>query len=136
MPTFENHNNLQEKLLPTDFDVSEEKRKVIAPPEIFGKVALDRTLLLEKPSKSDKIQHLHREVGQAQYSEKFKLFFFIDRPSPIINILDNDFNSGSTLKTEQDISKRDMIVNFITWSDTEEKIACILGNYSISMWSK
>lgn len=34
------------------------------------------------------------------------------------------------------MTKRDMIVNYIAWSDREEKIACILGNYSISMWSK
>lgn len=29
-----------------------------------------------------------------------------------------------------------MIINYIAWSEREEKIACILGNYSISMWSK
>lgn len=40
------------------------------------------------------------------------------------------------LKTEQEMAKRDMIINYIAWSEREEKIACILGNYSISMWSK
>lgn len=29
-----------------------------------------------------------------------------------------------------------MVVNYIAWSDWEQKIACLLGNYSISMWSK
>ena len=34
------------------------------------------------------------------------------------------------------MSKRDSIITTIAWSETEEKVACILGNYSISMWSK
>lgn len=50
--------------------------------------------------------------------------------------MDDNFNTLQSLKTEQEMTKRDMVVIYIAWSDREEKIACILGNYSISMWSK
>ena len=79
---------------------------------------------------------MSREVGQSEYSKKFKLYFSIDKPSTIISVYDDNFNNVLTLQTEQEMTKRDMVVNYIAWSDWEEKIACILGNYSISMWSK
>lgn len=34
------------------------------------------------------------------------------------------------------MTKRDMVVTYIAWSEQEEKVACILGNYSISLWSR
>ena len=59
-----------------------------------------------------------------------------DEPSPEISILDDDFNLIRTLKTEQEISRRDSIIQALAWSEVEQKVACILGNYSISLWSK
>ncbi len=77
----------------------------------------DRCFLTLRPLKSDRIQHLSRDVGQSEYSKKFRLYFSIDKPSTIISILDDDFNTVQTLKTEQEMTKRDMIVNYIAWSD-------------------
>lgn len=89
------------------------------------------------PIKSDKIQHISRDVGQSEYSLKNKQYFTIDKPSTQIKILNSNFNIMKNIKTElTEISKRDMIVICIGWSEREEKIAAVLGNYSISVWSK
>lgn len=69
----------------------------IMPPEIYGQILDDRCFLSQRPIRSDRIQHLSREVGQAEYSQKFKLYFSIDKPSTIISILDDNFNQVHTL---------------------------------------
>jgi hypothetical protein len=40
------------------------------------------------------------------------------------------------LRTELEISKRDAIVTWIAWSEYEQRLAALLGNYSISLWAK
>jgi hypothetical protein len=54
---------------------------------------------MERPIKSDKIQHLSRDVGQTEYSGKNKLYFSIDKPSSVLSVLDEDFNLMVGLKT-------------------------------------
>ena len=119
MPTFNQQHKINEKLLPTSLDIDEDTKRDIVPPAVFGQAIQERVLFVDRPLKSDRIQHLNRDVGQSEYSKKFQFFFTIDRPSPLISVLDSNFNPVTTLKTEQDISKRDMIVNYIAWSDRE-----------------
>ena len=113
MPTFTQQHKICEKLLPSGLDIEENHKKEIKAPEIFGQALQERVYFVEKPIKSDKIQHLNRDVGQAEYSNKFKFYVTMDRPSAEISVLDDDFNRITTLKTEQDMSKRDMIVTYL-----------------------
>jgi hypothetical protein len=111
-------------------------KKNIRPPQVFGKMVQERSYFIEKLYKSDRIEHINRIVGEAYYSNKHKLFFTIDIPSPSISILDENFNVIKSLSTEEEISKRDAMIVTIAWSEEEGKIACLFGNFSISIWSR
>lgn len=88
-------------MLPLGLNIDDKHKAHITPPEIYGQMLQDRCFLTLRPLKSDRIQHLSRDVGQSEYSKKFRLYFSIDKPSTIISILDDDFNTVQTLKTEQ-----------------------------------
>lgn len=117
MPTFGQQHKIQEKLLPSNLDIDDRHKRDIMPPEVYGQTLQERVYFIEQPIKSDRIQHMNRDVGQSVYSKKFRMYITMDCPSPIISILDDDFNFITSLKTEQDMSKRDMIVTYLTWSD-------------------
>lgn len=101
MPNYAQQTVIQEKLLPFGLNIHESVKANILPPEVYGAVAEDRCFFSERPIKSDKIQHIHREVGQSEYSKKNKIYYSIDRPSTIISILDDNFDLIGTLKTEK-----------------------------------
>ena len=50
-------------------------------------------------------------------------------------LLDSHFDLVRTVRSELEFSKRDSIIQHIAWSEEEQKLAALLGNYSISFWA-
>lgn len=65
MPNFTQQSIIQEKLLPLGLNIDEKHKAHISPPEVFGQILQDRCFLSSRPIRSDRIQHLSREVGQS-----------------------------------------------------------------------
>ena len=63
------------------------------------------------------------------------MFVTIDNPSSEIYLLDGHLDLKGTVKTELEVSKRDSIIQCIAWSETEQRLAALLGNYSLSLWA-
>jgi hypothetical protein len=60
----------------------------------------------------------------------------MDYPSTEIKLLDSQFEIIKILKSELDVSKSDSIVVCLAWSESEQRLAALLGNSSISFWAK
>lgn len=63
------------------------------------------------------------------------MFLTMDIPSVEVRLLDEKFKLTKSIGTTLDISNRDAVITYMAWSETEQRLACILGNYSISIWS-
>lgn len=64
------------------------------------------------------------------------MFISLDYAATDIMLLDNQLELIKSIRTDQDLSKRDAVITYIAWSEHEEQIAALLGNYSLSLWAK